>query len=202
MAYRIITDTKIFIQYTILDFIMRCLLEIIDCRTQEGIRRYKVLFRTHPPNRKRKNCPCNECNSPESDSNSSQTSAIRFIVNTFPERERRQVAGLLALREGRGGVLKASRLTGLDVKTVRKGREEVLNQEEFPKSRERRQGGGRHSKAQEEQRYEPTLRKVLEDKVAGDPMSDKKWTRKTLRWFKKASKPAGFTWPLARSGPR
>ena len=33
----------------------------------------------------------------------------------------------------------------------------------------------------------------MEDEIAGDPMSQKKWTRKTLRWIKKTLKSRGIS---------
>jgi len=188
VAYRIITDAKVSIQYTVLELIIRCVIKIvetIDCRTRAGRRRYRTLFKCRPPRRSQ---PTNQdctSSSQEPDPDSSRDEAARFIAKTFPERERRQFAGYLAIQVGRGGVQEISRKTGLDAKTVRKGKKEVLNQEALPEARQRRRGGGRRPKARAEPRYEPILQKLVEDEVAGDPMSDKRWTRKTLRWFKK-----------------
>jgi len=50
----------------------------------------------------------------------------------------------------------------------------------FQKSRIRCEGGGRPSKIQVDKRYEKALQFIMENELAGDPMSEKKWVRKTL----------------------
>ena len=55
------------------------------------------------------------------------TGDISFLSNrVLNERDRRLFAGLLANSIGFGGIRKAARLTGLDVKTVRKGKRELI----------------------------------------------------------------------------
>ena len=54
MPYKIITKTKIIIQYKLLDFIGTSSLEVIDCRTKEGRQRYEELFHRPYPYKQRK----------------------------------------------------------------------------------------------------------------------------------------------------
>ncbi|NVM34442.1 MAG: hypothetical protein HWN81_02525 [Candidatus Lokiarchaeota archaeon] len=110
---------------------------------------------------------------------------IDFLFRIYIERDRRLFAGFLAKAYGRGGVRKAVKLTGLDVKTVRRGKTEIINRTKFQESRIRRPGSGRPSKTQVDTRYEDELQDLMEDELAGDPMSERKWMRKTLRWIKK-----------------
>lgn len=177
MAFRIIFHKKIYIQYTILDFIETPTWEIIDCRTKEGMQRYEEISAPRASNRR--------SSAQTIDPFTSQAQDIRFLAKSFNERERRYFAGFLAGAIGHGGTKKAARLTGLDVKTIRRGKKELNNREKILKSRIRREGGGRLTKAQADPRYERELKAFVEDEVAGDPMSGRKWTRKTLRWMKK-----------------
>jgi len=172
MAYKIISNKGVEIQYTILDFIEIPTFEVIDLRTPEGKERYKELFGR---NRKRKckNAPAKPLRD------------IKYLFSIYNERDRRLFAGFLARAFGRGGVQKAARLTGLDVKTIQRGVTELNEREEYLAARIRREGGGRPTKAQADPRYEPELQDLIEDELAGDPMKEKKWVRKTLRWMKK-----------------
>ena len=57
---------------------------------------------------------------------------------------RRLLAGFLAEQIGRGGTLRLARITGLDRKTIAKGRHE-LESRDLNLDRVRRPGGGRKS---------------------------------------------------------
>ena len=177
MAFRIIFHEKIYIQYIILDFIETPTWETIDCRTKEGMRRYEEISGPRASNRR--------SSAQSIDPFTSQSQDIRFLAKNFNERERRFFAGFFAGAIGYGGTKKAARITSLDVKTIRRGKKELNKREKILKSRIRHEGGGRLTKAQADPRYERELEALVEDEVAGDPMSGRKWMRKTLRWMKK-----------------
>ncbi len=101
------------------------------------------------------------------------------------ERDRRLFAGFLARTIGCGGIQKATRLTGLDVKTVRWGKRELIMRAVLQNGNIRREGGGRSAKSQAEPLYEQEPQDIIEDELAGDPMNERKWVRKTLRWMEK-----------------
>ena len=69
---------------------------------------------------------------------------VKLVFSQLDEKQRRLVAGLLSNTVGRGGVTLLSLITGLDRKTVRRGRDEPDNDlEDCPTSRVRRPGAGR-----------------------------------------------------------
>ena len=181
MAIRIITGKKREIVYNITDFSGAPSFEEIDLRTSEGKQRYKERFGCEPnskgTNIKIRHKPCD--NPPAS------SGSVRFLSRIYNERDRRLFAGFLSKGFGRGGVRKAARLTGLDVKTVRKGKRELKARSVPENGRIRREGGGRPTKAQEEPRYEQGLQALLEPEMAGNPQDGRIWVRKTLRWMKK-----------------
>lgn len=179
MAYLVITSGNIYIQYTLMDFIEGLSWEIIDCSTQEGKKRHEEI--SAPRASKRRNIN----RSVESSSSQSREDIYFLSKKVLNERNRRLFAGFLARTNKFGGIQKTARLTGLDVKTVRKGAMELSEREEYQDSRIRREGGGRLTKAQADQRYEPELQDLIEDELAGDPMKERKWVRKTLRWMEK-----------------
>ena len=181
MAIRIITCEKASTQQNITDYIGMPTFEEIDLRTPEGVQRYKERFGCQPNSegtnyRIRRKSPKKSSESPLWD--------IEFLFSIYNERNRRLFAGFLAITLGCGGVQKAARLTGLDVKTVRKGKKELIQRVVLRNDRIRHEGGGRPIKAQAEPRYEPELQYIIEDELAGDPMKERKWIRKTLRWMK------------------
>jgi hypothetical protein len=68
--------------------------------------------------------------------------AIILFLSTLDEKQRRLYAGLEALRLGRGGDQRIAEITGLDVHTVGKGRQELIDRD-VDLERTRRIGGGR-----------------------------------------------------------
>lgn len=68
--------------------------------------------------------------------------AIILFLSTLDERQRRLYAGLESLRLGHGGDRRIAELTGLDVHTIARGREDLL-QRDVQIDRVRRPGAGR-----------------------------------------------------------
>ena len=70
---------------------------------------------------------------------------LLLVLGRLDERQRRWVSGVLALMLNRGGISRVSRVSGLDKKTVARGRAEVLAglENDPDDGRVRRSGGGR-----------------------------------------------------------
>jgi hypothetical protein len=69
---------------------------------------------------------------------------VNLVFSRLNEQQRRWVAGLLSKASGRGGDTEMSLITGLDAKTIKRGREELERDlEECPPDRIRREGAGR-----------------------------------------------------------
>lgn len=188
MAVRIITHEKISTQRNITDYLGKATFENVDLRTPEGKQRYKELFGCQPnsegtnyrPRRKSQKNP------------SKPLEGVRFLSKLYNERDRRLFAGFLATMFRNGGIKKTAKLMELDVKTVRKGKKELIERVNFNKFRVRREGGGRPSKAQADPRYEPELKVLIEDDLAGNPMNERIWVRKTVRWMKEKLEKRGI----------
>ena len=171
MAYKIISLMGTIIQYTLFDFIGPSTIEVVDLRTPAGKARYRELFGRVPKKMYEK----------EEDT---LIEDISFLNSVYNERDKRLFAGFLARAFGHGGVSKAAEATGLCKKTVRRGKKELKNRDKRLRYGIRREGGGRPSKAESEPRYEEELQNLIEDDVAGDPMSGHRWVRKSLRWMR------------------
>ena len=94
------------------------------------------------------------------------------------ERQRRLWLGVEAQALGRAGVGLVARATGSDVKTVRRGRDEVEAGLE-PDGRVRGPGGGRPSVTDLDAGVLPALEALVDPATRGDPMSPLRWTTKS-----------------------
>jgi transposase len=185
MAYKIINSEYNYTQYSMMDFIQGLTWEVIDCSTLGGRARCEEISVPRVPN-SRKTVRAREFSH-------SQSQDIHFLSkNVLDERSRRLFAGFLARSIGFGGNQIAARLTGLDKKTVQRGEKELDERETIPASRIRREGGGRRKKAEVNSRYESELLRLIEDETGGDPMRERRWVRKDLRWMRKSLEAKGI----------
>ncbi len=68
----------------------------------------------------------------------------RLVFTRLNEQQRRWVAGLLSKAAGWGGDTEIAQVTGLDPKTIKRGRDELDDGlEDCPRDRIRREGAGR-----------------------------------------------------------
>jgi hypothetical protein len=70
---------------------------------------------------------------------------LNRVLSGLDEKHARRVAGLLAEREGHGGIARLSRITGMSRTTILQGQRELVGQDTIPRDRVRRVGGGRKS---------------------------------------------------------
>jgi len=80
--------------------------------------------------------------------------SIVLLFSLLNEKQRRLYAGLESLKLGRGGDLRVAELLGLDVATVAKGRQQLL-QRDVEIERVRRTGGGRKRIEKKRRRSSP-----------------------------------------------
>ena len=89
-------------------------------------------------------CQCASCKKAIRSAEAKEHQAINQVVSLLHEKGRRQLAGLLALQWGRGGVERTSVITGLSRPTIRRGRDEVQRKErQAERERVRKRGAGR-----------------------------------------------------------
>ncbi len=70
-------------------------------------------------------------------------SCLLLFLSTLNEKQRRLYAGFESMKLGRGGDVIMSRITGMNVKTIARGRNELLRNDIIPHMI-RKRGGGRH----------------------------------------------------------
>lgn len=118
------------------------------------------------------------------------------IKDSLSERSRRLFAASEALAFGFGGVAAVSRATGITSKTISKGIEECQSIESgmleaLPKTRSRREGGGRKKATEKDPTLLSDLTELVEATTRGDPESSLLWTARSLRNLAEALSEAG-----------
>lgn len=71
-------------------------------------------------------------------------------------------------------------LTGLDLKTVYRGKDELTTRQVSPTTQ--KQGGDRSEKKKSQ--ILDVLQEIVADDTTGDPQTGKKWIRRTLWWIR------------------
>jgi hypothetical protein len=89
-------------------------------------------------------CPCWMCREDPSHAEALRHRYLRGLLGRLDEQERRWFAAIEALRHGHGGTRLVAEITGLDEKTIRRGRRELqAGLANVPQGRLRRRGAGR-----------------------------------------------------------
>jgi len=103
---------------------------------------------------------------------------LYFLQECLDEKLRRLCAGLFAIYFD--NISEVHEITTMARKTIRRGKEELLQKLEInaDEQRIRQSGGGRRSKIE---RYQHLVLEFVDEYTAGDPMSRKKWMRISLR---------------------
>ncbi len=118
---------------------------------------------------------------------------IHFLYENMDERQRRLFAGFLAKLSGSAGERMIAKVTGTSVKTVYRGKIELENRQEYPKGRVRLPGGGRPTKLHSDKNFQEVIQSLIDNDLAGSPMDEKKWVRRTLRNMKEEFNDKGVT---------
>ena len=89
-------------------------------------------------------CQCISCQSDTPHPDQEQHRQMNLLISRLDEQQRRWYAALESTRLGHGGDEQISRITGLDPKTIRRGRRELATDfSERPAERVRAPGAGR-----------------------------------------------------------
>jgi hypothetical protein len=106
------------------------------------------------------------------------------VLGTLNEAQARVFVAQKALEEGRGGISRMSRLTGMSRPTIMKGIAELEGKAPLKADdprRIRRAGAGRRRVEEAAPAFQRDLVRILEETTAGDPMSHLRWTNKSTR---------------------
>lgn len=96
------------------------------------------------PERPVHQCECQICQSVQEHPDKALHHQINVLASRLDEQQRRWYAAVESQRYGYGGIRLVAQITGLDEKTIRRGRRELaLDLTERPQDRVRRPGAGR-----------------------------------------------------------
>lgn len=99
----------------------------------------------------------------------------------FTERTRRLWAATEARALGHGGIALVETATGVSRSTIQRGLRELEADEQVPPGRTRRPGAGRKPTVTKDPRLASDLDALVEPTASGDPMSDLRWTTRSVR---------------------
>ena len=106
------------------------------------------------------------------------------VMNTLNEYQARLFVAEKALEMGRGGTSRLSKLTGMSRVTISSGMAELRGGKRLRDAgigRVRAPGGGRKKVEEANPALQRSLKAIVEETTAGDPMSPLKWTSKSTR---------------------
>jgi hypothetical protein len=113
-------------------------------RTMRPMEETGMLPGVRPPARVAPGCRCPRCAQELDHPDRERQRQMALFVSRLDEGQRRWYAALEADRLGRGGTRLLAQITGLDEKTIRRGRRELAaSLREVPATRVREPGGGR-----------------------------------------------------------
>jgi len=114
------------------------------------------------------------------------------LVSELDERGRRRWAAIEASSLGRGGIAAVAAATGMSDRTIRTGIEELENPPNISNDRQRRVGGGRKSRTQEQPELLDALDRLIRPGTRGDPINPLRWTIKSTRTLAKELRKQGY----------
>jgi hypothetical protein len=89
-------------------------------------------------------CECIHCRQPDPHPDQARHAQMNLFLSRLDEQQRRWYVALEADRLGHGGERRLAEITGMDEKTIRRGREELAaGLVDRPATRVRKPGGGR-----------------------------------------------------------
>jgi hypothetical protein len=144
-------------------------------------------------------CGCPRCRDGEPHPDRVVDQHINLLLARLDEQQRRWFVALEAERLGHGGDTLLAQITGLNRRTLRRGRRELAaGLAERPSGLIRAPGGGRPAREAQDPGLPATLEALLAPKTAGDPMGRRaKAKRSSLRHLSAALSAVGH--PASRA---
>ncbi|EQD75192.1 Rhodopirellula transposase family protein, partial [mine drainage metagenome] len=102
------------------------------------------------------------------------------VSGSFDELSRRLWAANESISMGYGGVEVVSSAIGISKPTIEKGIKEI-QENNYPRGRTRREGGGRKELSHKDPGIIQKLRELIEPSVSGDPQSSLLWVSRSIR---------------------
>jgi hypothetical protein len=88
-------------------------------------------------------CRCAVCSEHPRSAEATEHKKLNRALAGLDEKHARRILGLLAEKEGHGGIARLSRVTGMSHTTILRGQRDLVGKDPTPAGRVRRSGGGR-----------------------------------------------------------
>jgi len=88
-------------------------------------------------------CKCEACTAHPRSAEATEHRKLNRALAGLDEKHARRVLGLLAEKEGHGGIARLARVTGVSRTTILRGQRELVGPDPVAEDRLRRPGGGR-----------------------------------------------------------
>lgn len=95
------------------------------------------------PEKTKRVCTCDACGGHPRSAEATEHRKLNRLISGLDEKHARRVLGLLAEKEGHGGIARLSRVTGMSRTTILQGQRDLVGHDPTPRDRVRRPGGGR-----------------------------------------------------------
>ena len=137
-------------------------------------------------------CQCIDCREPTGNQEvKDRHEQMNWFISKLTKDQRRWYAGLEANRIGRHGTSLVTDITGLSRGRIRRGRAQITAYGKGQPEKARRRAGRPSI-----ERIYPNIKAVLEellgDDIAGDPMCEKRWVRRSSRHLSKELAEKGY----------
>jgi hypothetical protein len=127
-------------------------------------------------------CQCPACLTDDDHAQRKLHAQMNLLMHRLDEQQRRWVAALESKMVGHGGDTLLSRITGLHVDTIRRGREELdADLADRPTDRVRQPGAGRPPVTKKDPQIVEDLKQLVEPVTGGDPMTEARYVRCSLQ---------------------
>lgn len=121
-------------------------------------------------------CGCDICRTGTDPATARHHRQLNLFLSRLNEPQQRWCVGTLSQKPGNPSDRQLSLITGLDGKTIRRGRQELEDGlVGLPYDRQRRTGGGRPPAEEQDPVLETDLLDIVSPNTAGDPMGSRKW---------------------------
>lgn len=126
-------------------------------------------------------CGCEQCREHPRSKAAREHRLVNRLLARLDEKSARLFVGLLATREGRGGITHLSVITGMSRVTILKGAKEMLSGEDEYPGQIRKPGAGRLPKEMKDPDLKREFDRILEEETGGAPTGPTKWIRVSTR---------------------
>jgi Rhodopirellula transposase DDE domain len=144
------------------------------------------------PNAEPYRCQCMQCQGSQDHPDKEHHRHMNLFLQRLDRNQKRWYAGLEANRIGRGGDQQIALITGFKLSTIRHGQKELAAS--FPEKPKKspRAAIGRPLAETKQPTLEAEIERLIENEIAGDPMTEQRWIRVSLRHLSKQLRERGL----------